>query len=214
MNIMTPALFLANLSLASPVRDRRACHARAAVWRVARRVRAAPKCADAVDVRRRSLIEHSCVFSVSLHIDNPTQAHIGTACTSPSPTCATIPPMVRWARWRIPVIGTYVARREVRQCHHFSIPHFNTNVRETRRCAVSGRRRAFGDVVVVVACSRRFHRRRASHRHVSHPTHPLLARGPAHTLEYLVLSITQRACTPSSGSMQVGFFFSGLGEPE
>jgi hypothetical protein len=34
-----------DLCLASPARGKRACHARAAVWRVARRVRGAPLCA-------------------------------------------------------------------------------------------------------------------------------------------------------------------------
>jgi len=58
-----------------------------------------------LDVRRRSLIEHSRVFTVSLHVEALTQAHIGTACTSPPHTCATIPPMIRWACRRMPVIG-------------------------------------------------------------------------------------------------------------
>jgi len=46
------------------------------------------------------------VFTVSFHIKASTQVHIGTACTSPpSHTCATIPPMVGWARRRMPVVG-------------------------------------------------------------------------------------------------------------
>jgi hypothetical protein len=39
-----------------------------------------------LDVRRRGLIEHSRVFTVSLHIEAPTQADVGTACTTPSYT--------------------------------------------------------------------------------------------------------------------------------
>lgn len=58
-----------------------------------------------LEVRRRGLIKHSRVFTLSLHVEAPTQAHIGTACASPLHTCAAIPPMVGWTGRRMPVTG-------------------------------------------------------------------------------------------------------------
>lgn len=104
------------------------------------------------DVGRRGLIEHSRVFTVSLHIEAPTQAYIGTACTPPPHTCATIPPMIRWARRRMSVIGNLkhlhmspnakfanaAISRYLTPIPMFERPFFRVD-RRTRSCAVNGR---------------------------------------------------------------------------
>jgi hypothetical protein len=105
-----------------------------------------------LDVRRRDLIEHSRMFTVSLHVEALTHAHIGTACTSPSHTYATIPPMVSWARRRVPVIGNIkhlhtspdaqftdaAISRDFTPIPVFKWPFFRVH-RRTRRSAVNGR---------------------------------------------------------------------------
>ena len=62
MNVRIIPLEYANLSLASPVQDVRACHgshSRAAVWGLARRVHCAPQCADVCSLRffRRRMLD-------------------------------------------------------------------------------------------------------------------------------------------------------------
>lgn len=104
-----------------------------------------------LDVRRRGLIEYSRMFTVSLHIEALTQAHIGTARTPPSHTCAAIPPMVRWARRRMSVVrnlqhlhmspdaefANAAISRYLTAIPMFEGPFFRVN-RWTRRCAVNG----------------------------------------------------------------------------
>jgi hypothetical protein len=120
-----------------------------------------------LDVRWRGLIEHSRMFAVSVHVEAATQAHIGTARTSPSHTSATIPPMVSWALRRVAVI------RNLKHLHtspdaQFTnaaisrdftpIPVFKWSFlrvnRRTRRCAVSGRTTHSGMLLLLLLRNR------------------------------------------------------------